>query len=225
MRRIIFVALGTLLFCFGSAAYGYDSKVKAEWIHPEFTNRSFSKIMVVAVGDDAEAVDLFESLAVKQLRKKGINAVTAGSVFSGRPREEIIESDELIAILTENKIEGVVTMRLINTIESVTYVPGRIYSVGVGKKAFGIYWISGYKTESEPGTFVLSKSYIIEANLFDLKDGLYEGKETLVWTGQSALVNPKSREKAAKTFTKPMMDHLVKKGIVKPELHSRKNPE
>ena len=217
MKRFIILTLALLAFSNAAAIYGFQSKVEAEWIHPEYKNRSFSKIMVVAVNEDNEAVELFESLAVKQLRKNGINAVTGSSVFSGRSRDEIIEPAELITIIRNNKVEGVITMRLVKTVESVRYVPGRIYSVGVGNKVFGIYWITHYETMSEPGKFESSTSYIIEANLFDLKAGLYEGKETMVWTGQTALVDPKSREKAAKTFTKPMMKHIIKKAIVKPD--------
>lgn len=66
-----------------------------------------------------------------------------------------------------------------------------------------------------------SKSYLIEAVLYDLKGDLSDGKEKLVWTGQSSLVDPGSIESAANSFTRTMVEHMVKEGIVK--LYSNSN--
>lgn len=47
--------------------------------------------------------------------------------------------------------------------------------------------------------------------------GLYEGKETIVWKGQSSLVDPSSIESAAKSFTKKMVNHMVQSEVVQPK--------
>ncbi|WP_158250466.1 hypothetical protein [Aquimarina sp. I32.4] len=56
---------------------------------------------------------------------------------------------------------------------------------------------------------------MIEAILYNLKEEIYKGKETIVWTGQSSLIDPSSIESAASSFTNKMVHHLVNDSILK----------
>ncbi len=215
MKKINLLVFTFLMLAIVQIGVVSGQSVEAEWTNPNYGDRTFSKIAVVAINPDIEAVNLFESLAVKQLRKKGINAIVGSTIFPSPAKVEDIDSGEILKIITRNQLDGVITFTLVKTVESVKYQPGQIYSVGVGKKALGVYWITNYKTIQDPGEFELTKSYIIEANLFDLKGDAIEDQETLVWKGQSALDDPESREKAANKFTKPMIKYLLKKGIIK----------
>lgn len=213
MKNYILLSIAFFVFASGTTAFG--QKVGAEWTHPKYTDPTYSKIAVVAIGRDPEAQKLFESLAVRQLRKKRINAVMGSAIFAPISPESRPSRKQIIEIIRKNKLDGVITMTLVKTIDSVKHIPGRVYSVGVGNRVLGIYMVTNYKTMSEPGDIVFTKSYLIEANLFDLKGEIFEGKDTLVWKGQSTLVDPKSKKSAAREFTKPMIKHLLKRGIVK----------
>jgi len=217
MKNLTFLTIAIITLGLAPANNVLRAKIKAEWTKPGYTNRAYSKIAVIGIGQDLRARIAFETEAVNRLKKKGINAVLGSSIFPVIIEEEM-EKDRLIQILTENKLDGVITMSLVKTDQTIDYIPGQIYTVTTGYYRFRRHIYRRYQTMRTPGYMIDRKTYLIEANLFDLKGDLSEDSDTLVWKGQSSLVNPSSRKGAAKSFAKPMVKHLIKKGIVKPKV-------
>ena len=195
-------------------AFGCSPELSTHWTKESYTDKSFSKIAIVGISDNLQARVEFEETAVERFKENGINAVTGIDMFPPNMSEEEQQSTNLIKIIKENELDGVITMALVDSDESSRYVPGESQSIPVGYRRFGKYYVRQYARIHTPGYYVPTKSYLIEAVLYDLKGELVEGKEAIVWTGQSSLVDPSSIESAAKSFTKKMVNHMVNNQVV-----------
>lgn len=190
-------------------------KLGANWTQDGYAGRSYSKIAVVGISNNLKARTEFEKTAVDFFKKKGINAIEGVEVFRiGMTKAEETE-ENLKKLITDNKLDGVITMSLVDSEESKRYKPGETYNVAAGYYRVGKYLVRRYATVRTPGYYVPSKSYLIEAVLYDLQGDLSVEKKRLVWRGQSSLIDPSSIESAARSFTKTMVNHVVTDGIVK----------
>ena len=208
MKKII-VLIGVLAFI------GCSPKLGADWLKDGYAVRSYKKIAVVGISDNLEARKAFEKTAVDYFVKKGINAVEGTEVFRVGMTELEQKEENLIKLIQNNQLDGVITMSLVDSEESKKYQPGDTYDVPAGYYRVGKYLVRRYATIRTPGYYVPSKSYLIEAVLYDLKGDLNEEKDRLVWRGQSSLVDPSSIASAARSFTKTMVEHMVTEEIVK----------
>ncbi len=207
MNRILLIALGV--------AFGCSPRLSVDWTKENFSGVSFGKIVIVGISENLEARKKFESKTVELLKKKGMGAFEGITIFPPNMTEEELKPENLIKIIQENNVDAVITMSLVDTKESVRYEAGENVVVPSGYYRYGNFAFQRYQTIHTPGYFVDSKSYLIEAVLHDLRGELFVGKETLVWTGQSSLVDPTSVESAANSFTKKLVEHVVSNGIIK----------
>ena len=209
--KIFFV----LLFICTLQACGI-TKMNSTWTKEGYDDRVYSKIAVIGIGKDLEARNIFEKDAVSLLKEQGINAIEGIGIFPPGGAEEIRTAEDYIRIIKDNNLGGVITMALIDADETERYKPGETLYVPSYYRV-GQYIVRGYQTFNTPGYYTTEKSYLIEAILYNLKGNLHEGKETMVWTGQSSLLEPSSLENASESFTKRMVNQLVTDGIVSPK--------
>ncbi len=192
------------------------AKMNTTWTKESYQDRKYSKIAVIGVGKDLKARNIFEQNAVALFKNKGINAIESIGIFPPGGSEEIRTAEDYIQIIKENDLDGVITMALINSKETDRYKPGETLYVPAYYRV-GEYIVKGYQTFNTPGYYTKEKSYLIEAILYNVKGELYEGKKTMVWTGQSSLLEPSSLKNASESFTKRMVNQLIIDGIVIPE--------
>ena len=204
MKNFIYL-LVVLLFL------GCSPKLSSSWTKPEYTKRSFTKIAIVGISQNMKARTAFERTAADLLKDQGISVVEGVTVFP--PNMNSKNKEGLIAKIKENKLDGIITMSLIDSNESQRYQPGELQDVDLGYYRVGKYLVRRYTAIETPGYYVPSKSYLIEAVLYDLKGNL-DSEKSLVWRGQSKLVDPSSIESAAKSFTRAMVGHLINEGII-----------
>ena len=205
------------LFVFAVLLMGCGAgKMQSTWTKEGYSERGYSKIAVVGIGKDLKARNTFEQDAVKLLRENGINAVEGITLFPPGGTKEIRKAADYIRIIKENKLDGVLTMALVDSDEIERYQPGETVNIPSYYRV-GRYIYRGYQTYSAPGYYTKEKSYLIEAVLYNVKGELFEGKETMAWTGQSSLLDPSSLESASETFTKRMVNQIVSDGIITPK--------
>ena len=210
MKTIFYTSFIILILMFTSCA----PKLSATWSSKDYQSKRYSKIAVVGISEDLAARNAFERNAVQLLNDNGVNAIEGILIFplNNSPKEG--EDVKIIKILKDNAIDGVITMSLINSDESQHYEPGETYRVPIGYTRFGKYYYRTYSYISTTGYYVNEKSYLIEAILYDVAGELKEGQNTMIWSGQSALINPSSAQDAAIRFTKKLVASLIKDKIV-----------
>ncbi|WP_411029322.1 hypothetical protein [Spongiimicrobium sp. 3-5] len=207
---VIFYGLCFLFILIGCA----PAKMSSTWTKKDYTKRDYSKIAVVGIGKNLAARNTFEKDAVSLLRDQGINAVAGIVLFPPGGTTEIRTAADYIKIIKDNNLDGVITMALVDSDERDRYQPGETRYIPSYYRV-GKYLVRRYAAYETPGYYSKTKSYLIEAVLYNLKGELFEGKETMVWTGQSSLVDPSSMESASKGFTKRMVNQLIADGILK----------
>lgn len=179
-----------------------------------YTDNTYKKIAVVGISDNLNSRLSFERTAVALLKENGINAVLGINVFPPNMSKEAQNPKNFIKIIKENNLDGVITMSLINTEDSHRYTPGNTVTIPVGYYRVGKHIFRRYATVREPGYYEPTKSYVIEAVLYNLKGELTENKNTWVWTGETSLVNPSSLQSAASSFSKRLVGQIIKDKII-----------
>lgn len=192
-------------------------KLNTDWTKEGYEGHTYNKIAVVGITKNLEARNSFEATAVELFGKQGLNAIPGINIFPPNMSEEQRKPENLIKILKDNQIDGVITMSLIDSEESKRYERGETLTYPGGYYRFGRYYYRTYNTIQTPGYYVSTKSYLIESVLYDVSGELNGDKEAMVWTGQSALVDPKSVESAAKSYTKKLVNHVLTQGVIKTE--------
>ncbi|MEM7380147.1 MAG: hypothetical protein AAF361_02995 [Bacteroidota bacterium] len=187
-------------------------KMSSTWTKDGYNERSYGKLAVVGMSKDLKSRNIFEGDVVALLKENGINAVEGISMFPPGSGENL-KAKDYIRIIKENNLDGVITMALIDSKESERYQPGETLYVPSYYRV-GRYIARGYNVYNTPGYYTPTKTYLIEAVLYNVKGELSEGKETMVWTGQSSLMNPSSIESASKSFTKQLVNQLIADNIV-----------
>ncbi|WP_430965350.1 hypothetical protein [Spongiimicrobium sp. 2-473A-2-J] len=209
-RPLVFCGVLLLLILVGCA----PAKMSSSWTKKDYTKREYAKIAVVGIGKNLAARNTFEKDAVSLLRDQGVNAVAGTLLFPPGGTKEIRTATDYIKIITDNRLDGVLTMALVDSNERDRYQPGETRYIPSYYRV-GKYIVRRYAAYETPGYYSKTKSYLIEAILYDVKGELFEGKETMVWTGQSSLVDPSSMESASKSFTKRLVNQLITDGILK----------
>lgn len=206
----------TLILFAGLVAGCGTAKMSSTWTKDNYEDRTYSKLAVVGIGKDLTARTTFEKDAVDLLKEQGINAIEGIEMFSPGGTEEIRTAEDYIKIIEENKLDGVITIALVDAKETDRYKPGETQYVPSYYRV-GEYIVRGYRTFDTPGYYITEKSYLIEAILYNVKGDLFKGKETMVWTGQSSLLEPSSLNNASESFTKRMVNQLIADNIISPK--------
>jgi len=192
-------------------------KLSSSFVKEGYTDNKYAKIAVVGISNELSNRLAFEKEAVKLFKENGINAIEGNTVFPKSMKASAEDTSQLIKVIKDNNLDGVITMSLVDTKDSNRYVPGSTYDVPAGYYRVGRYIGRRYVTVNEPGYYEPTKSYVIEAILYNTKGNLTGDKDNWVWTGASDLVNPSSVKSAASTFAKEMVNTLINEGVVAAE--------
>lgn len=208
MKKFLLLILIPLIF-------GCSPKMSIDWTKEGYTDRVFSKVVVIGISDNMTSRAIFEKTAVSKFADLGIDAVEGLQYFPMEMSEQESSDENIIKIIKKNNIDAIITMSMIDETEGQRYEPGESITYADGYYRVGKHIYTRYRTVSTPGYYVDTKSFLIEAMLFDLKGELNPGDDKVVWTGQSTLTDPSSLKSAALSFTNRMVKHLVEGEIVK----------
>lgn len=162
---------------------GSNTYIVNSWRDPEITvaRENFKKVLVVAlVKDEATRRTTENRIAssnpIFKTSYPFLNATTAQ-----------LTQEEKLKILQNEDFDGVVTLRLVSTEKETHYVPGTytgLYYGGFDGLYAGMYgygfgnWYGMYSpTFYDPGYYQETLSYLVETNIFSLKEN------KLIWTG------------------------------------------
>lgn len=165
------------------AGCGSNTSIVNSWRDPKITvaQEHFKKVLVVVLVKD-EA-----SRRVAENRIAASNPIFKTSYDYLNETTKALTKEQKLKILHDENFDGVVTMRLVSTDKETTYVPGTytgmyyggfdgiysgVYGYGFGNW-YGMYSDSFY----DPGYYQETTSYMVETNIFSLKEN------KLIWTG------------------------------------------
>lgn len=162
---------------------GSNTTIVNSWRDPKITvaQEHFKKVLVVALVKD-EA-----SRRVTENRIASSNPIFKTSYEYLNETTKELTKEQKLKILQDENFDGVVTMRLVSTEQETTYVPGTytgMYYGGFDGLYSGVYgygfgnWYGMYSPAYyDPGYYQETTYYMVETNIFSLKDN------KLIWTG------------------------------------------
>jgi len=173
---ILLIAVLALTSC------GSNTSIVNSWRDPKITvaQEHFKKVLVVVLVKDEASRRVAENriAASNEIFKTSYQYLDASSQ---------ITKEQKLKILQDENFDGVISMRLVSTDKETNYVPGTytgMYYGGFDGMYTGMYgygfgnWYGMYSPNFyDPGYYQETTSYMVETNIFSLKEN------KLIWTG------------------------------------------
>lgn len=196
--------LGVLSSCSPSV------KILGSWTSPSKPAEGYSKIFVTALTDNVLARQTVEQDLDNLLLEEGIEANSSFDILPPGFRSNGVDKEQVINKIRENGNDAILTVALLDQTNETRYVPGTTY-MPMSYGYYGRFW--GYynyynPVMYDPGYYTTDKNYYLEANLYDAQT------EELIWSSQSEATNPSSLESFSVTFSKSVVDQLLKAGLI-----------
>ena len=174
---ILFIAVLALSGC------GSNTSIVNSWRDPNITvaQEHFKKVLVVALVKDEASRRTAEN------RIAASNPIFKTSYQYLNETTKQLTQDQKLKILQDENFDGVITLRLVSKEKETNYVPGTytgMYYGGFDGMYAGMYgygfgnWYGMYSPYFyDPGYYQETTSYMVETNIFSLKEN------KLIWTG------------------------------------------
>lgn len=179
MKKSLLLFFAVVMF----SGCGSNTSIVNSWRDPKITaaQENFKKVLVVVLVKD-EA-----SRRVAENRIAANHPIFKTSYQYLNETTKELTKEQKLKILQDENFDGVVTMRLVSKEKETTYVPGTytgMYYGGFDGMYTGMYgygfgnWYGMYSPNFyDPGYYQESTSYMVETNIFSLKEN------KLIWTG------------------------------------------
>jgi hypothetical protein len=186
-------------------------KLLVSWRNPNYSGGQFKNILVLALNGKAENRAEFEDELVSAIARPGIQA-TQSYVFLPRPDVTPIDTNDLKAVMREQKFDAIVVARLTKAEKKTTYVPGEVYTPVPYYGTFYGYYGAVYPLVYSPGYMVKERSAQVEVNCYSAAkpDG------ELVWTGTTNTFDANSPMKVIKELVKIVIKELEMQNVISP---------
>ncbi|WP_394774310.1 hypothetical protein [Flavobacterium sp.] len=172
-----------LMIAFALFSCGTNTSIVNSWRDPKITvaQENFKKVLVVALVKDEASRRITEN------RIAASNEIFKTSYQYLNEATKNLTQEQKLKILHDENFDGVITLRLVSTEKETEYVPGSytgMYYGGFDGAYTGMYgygfgnWYGMYSPSFyDPGYYQETTSYMVETNVFSLKEN------KLIWTG------------------------------------------
>jgi hypothetical protein len=208
MKKILIVILIVFAGC------GPATQITGSWKNPKPSRKRFNTIMVAALTQDLSARQTVESDLVEALTSSSIKTLKSiDAIQPGFLDEKNIDKEELLSKIRKTKVEGILTVSLLNKETENRYVPGTYSYAPVTRYGyygrFSGYYTTWYPTLTSPGYYVEDEVYFIETNLYDA------ASEDLIWSAQSQTYDPNGLTQFSKDFAEVVVIKMKQDGVLK----------
>jgi hypothetical protein len=199
-RRIVLLVAAVLLALPSVAAKQH--KLVEDWTNSDFKRRSFGKIVIVAITDDAEARKHFENKFVSHLRGRGVEA----SVSYGIAPDLAVPPSrgQVLEFIADEGVDAAISVRVVPLKDRGEAEWGAAWSEGV----HGNGTLAQLIEASLPVTGTKAPGYGVEVSLWDTDNRLR------IWSGRTNSYTRKQMRKGAGTFVQFVIDALRNEGLL-----------
>lgn len=174
---------------------------------PNPSNAQLDRILIIAMTNEYDTRSMWEQELSYRLREKGYNMFS--SVNVDKEKKDLFTREQIIELINEKNIGGVITMRLkdISTKERYTTSDRYISDLYNQHNYFFNYIDSYYNVYS--WSYQAEKTIVIEANLFDGKN------KSLIYQIDAKMKNATSQEERVGEITKSLAKAFANSGFLK----------
>ena len=201
--------------CLLAACSKTKTTISQSYRNPGYEQTVFKKLFVIGVAQDQEGRQAFEDAFANAIKGQGGSAEAS---WAHLPKSEQLTEEELRSAVEAGGFDGVLITRLLAVDKEQEYTPAstynkprtRYYAGGVGLYGYGFYGFYGttYAEVHEPGYFKTSTTVRVETNLYSL------ATDALVWTAQSATVDPTSIADTRESMTVAVAKRLKEEKLI-----------
>ena len=196
---VLTLVVATILLAGASGKY----RLIDRWENPDDHVR-FKKFLVVGISEVREARHQFENNFVSQLRGRDIEGMASYRVVPNLVGIDDAERDKILAIIDEEKIDGVITVHAVplKNLSEEDWIGAwkkRIESGGTLRELI---------EQSLPLTDEKAKKYGVELTVWDVETG------ARFWAGRTNVLNRKQLSKGVPEFVRGVIDALVMADLV-----------
>ena len=220
-RRVTHTQLRTLfsftvaLCLLAACTKATTTSISQSYRNPGYEQTVFKRLFVIGVAQNQDSRKAFEDAFANAINGQGGSAEAS---WSHLPKSEQLTEDEIRDAVEAGGFDGVLITRLLAVDKEQEYTPAstynnprtRYYAGGGGLYGYGFYGFYGttYAKVHEPGYFETSTTIRVETNLYSL------ATDALVWTGQSATVDPTSIADARESMTAAVAEKLKEEKLI-----------
>ncbi len=199
------ILAGLFLFTIFTTILGC-STVSVQKSKPNPSTAKLDRILIIAMTNEFETRSTWEQELSYRLREKGYNMFS--SVNVDKEKKDLFTRDEIIALIDEKDIDGVITMRLkdIQSKERYTTSDRYISDLYQQHNYFFNYIDTYYNVYS--WSYQQQHTVVIEANLFDGHD------KSLIYQVDAKMTNAESREERVGEITKSFAKAFASSGFL-----------
>jgi hypothetical protein len=199
IHYLIFTVLLQLLLSCNS------TKIVSSWRDPEKHIRKgeWNKVLVVALLRKETNRRRAEDEMVKFLNGKGIQSYAyLDDSFDKKDEEALREK------IRTDGFDAAITMRLIDIEKEKVYKPEQHFIYPVYYNDFSTYYYRNLPYYNNPGTYSVSKKFIIETVIYSIADG------KIIWSGITETLNPKDVEKLTDEIADVIHKKMIEDGFI-----------
>lgn len=171
---------------------GATTTVPLSWKNPTYQGDPFEKLFVIGVGENDATRRLFEDTFASAIAAEG---ATAQASWGALPKTDRLTEEEIRSAIEGGDFDAVLVTRLLRVDRTEEYVPPSSYVVPTTHYGYYGYYGTSYSVVQEPAYYETNTTYRLETNLYSAATG------DLVWSGQSATLNPSSLDDVIGSMT------------------------
>ena len=199
IRLAIFCAAFIFTAC---ASTTFTSTWKAPNVEP--LDPSGRKIAAVFISNDESSRRVAEDALVKRISARGALGIAAYTLI---PSAELRNMDRVKQRLSEAGVDGIVTMRVIEEKQKVSYTRASPAFVPYYLR-FSSYWDYGWREMYEPVRVATDTVVSVETLVYSLN------RDQLLWAGTSRTVNPEQLPEFVESVADAATREMQKQGLL-----------
>jgi len=183
--------------------------VEHVWRSPDWPE-SFTHVAVFGVSKRPGVRRSFETQMAAALGKIGVRATPSFQLFPG---DSELRSEDIARVLGERGIDGALVVRLVAIDRERRFVGGGgPYPYPMFGPRYGFYghYHGAWAMTYAPGYMVDFDIFTIETNLYDV------ASSELVWSGLSETFDPRTVDRAIRSYTRTMVKALDQTELLQP---------
>lgn len=201
---ILYKSLLPLIFIFFTFSCSTVSVRKSK---PNPSTAKLDRILIIAMTKNYDARSMYEQELSYRLREKGYN--TFSSINVDKEKKDLFTKEEILELISEKNIDGVITMRLKDMSSKERYTTSdRYISDMYNQHNYFFNYIDTYYNVYS-WSYQSQQTVVVEANLFDASD------KSLIFQIDATIKNAESEEARAGELTKSFTKALINSDFLK----------
>ena len=196
--RFLYIAILFLVISNYSTSFAQKSKSKE-------SKPKLDRVLIVGMTNNYDSRSMYEQELSYRLREKGYNMFS--SVNVDKERKDLYTKEEILELIDEKHVNGVITMRLVDMTTKEKYTTSDRYISDNNQNYFFNYIDTYYNVYS--WSYQPQQRVVVEVNLFDASD------KSLIFSTEITSQNAESQEERAGEISKKFAKALHKSGFLK----------